>query len=797
MRVRFRAPSGLLALALCGACRDGQPDDGFVARHRAIVAAERVVVCTGEDARAFLESRLPADYVLATSLDAEPDVPRVVFAGPGTPGIEALLAAVGVEPRENGFAFDGRFYLFGDPDEPSDAIALTVPDPDRPGRPLNLAYARTPLDAARIVGDVRPAARSGFRTWRKGAVERAGPLRADLGVDAARVRELAEARARSLAGSLRVQAAGFAWRLPDARDRPEWRAFLAEHALVRALQAARQRARALLTRLDEPAIRDDLVLCAWDDPASKAAATGNWNDAWSNPVDGGVHLVLPGPDAHPTTAAAWIGAAAAAWARSAARVELGPPALPWLADGFALDAAGRFADRALGAWQARLTATLIAGERDLGDAAALALAGERSPLLVRPLRAALFRLLLDERGPEHVRALWRGEVPFALDDELAGRFAVALEASARRHASALDAERERRDAVLAAAPGLGVHVEPERFGVDDPERGHGSPGVRASLEGARELGLGSITVSAYRYVEPGPPERFGDAGGPPAPVPDAALARTLAIARELGLRTALRSNALRGPSTTWSAWMPLAGVPAWTRALDGLERVVEHHALLAELAGCDLLCVAGALRNATDTALEREGREPEDAPVCALKLAAWRRIARIARAAFDGGLTYAAEDPGELYNVEFWDALDYVGLDLYAPRSDPNAPLARAGRAVVEHRFRVDLARLGEVGARVGRPVLVTDVGFASAARSFADPTWPSGPVDVDLQSEELTAFARAARELESEAGVPLAGAWLWRWSTDPDAGGNGDRGWLLARKPAEALVPDLARALR
>ena len=432
----------------------------------------------------------------------------------------------------------------------------------------------------------------------------------------------------------------------------------------------------------------------------------------------------------------------------------------------------------------------MAGGVDLGRAAALALEnGERSPHVTGPLRALLFRVVLEERGADFVRGLWQGTQSLALDEGLAARFEAGLLALVDEHRAQLESERQRRELALAAPMRMGVHVEPERFGDDDAVRGHGSPAVRASLTRAQSLGLDAITVSAYRYVDGGPPAYWGQAHGPSAPIPDAALWRTLEVARELGLRTSLRSHSLRGPSTTWNTWMPLAGLDAWTEEFEHLERVVEHHALLAELAGCELLCIAGGLRNATDADPERPGRREVDLPVCNLKLERWERIIAVARQAFDGGLTYAADDIPELLNVQFWDRLDYVGVDLYEPLGDPNDPDRRLGRQALERRFGVALDRLAIQGARVGKPVLVTEVGFPSASASRLDPTWIAGTAAPEEQAELVHALSRAARE---EREVPLAGLWLWRWSTDPSVGGNADRSWLLARKAAEAAIVEL-----
>jgi hypothetical protein len=187
--------------------------------------------------------------------------------------------------------------------------------------------------------------------------------------------------------------------------------------------------------------------------------------------------------------------------------------------------------------------------------------------------------------------------------------------------------------------------------------------------------------------------------------------------------------------------------------------------MLAELNGADILCVGVELVKAT------RGRED-----------AWRRIAGRLRGIYSGPLVYAANWGSEFERLGFWDAFDFLGVDVYyplTPEPEPDADALAAGaRRVVE--------RLRGVQQQYGKPLLVTEAGFASIPGAWREP-WKDardGPVDLEAQARSLEALLAA---LDGQPWV--AGAWLWKWPSGPGYGGARDRSHVLAGKPAEEVM--------
>jgi hypothetical protein len=159
----------------------------------------------------------------------------------------------------------------------------------------------------------------------------------------------------------------------------------------------------------------------------------------------------------------------------------------------------------------------------------------------------------------------------------------------------------------------------------------------------------------------------------------------------------------------------------------------------------------------------------------------WRDLIAAARAVYSGRLLYVAHNLDEAETVPFWDALDAVGVSLYPPlgADDDRAPRRAAMDAVAE---RLDL-----LAARTGKPVVVAEIGLRSARGAAAKP-WESAEertatADPELQAEVIADWLAALDRPAIHAIL------IWRWFTDPGAGGAADTDFTVQGKPAEAVL--------
>ena len=149
------------------------------------------------------------------------------------------------------------------------------------------------------------------------------------------------------------------------------------------------------------------------------------------------------------------------------------------------------------------------------------------------------------------------------------------------------------------------------------------------------------------------------------------------------------------------------------------------------------------------------------------------------RALFDGPITYAANfDAFEA--TPFWRQLDAVGVDAYFPLSrNPQATDAELRMGAAEA-----VGRMQRVARSVGKPVILTELGYPSTAAPWMEP-WrerrdlPAAPRDQER------AFAAILGALPESPSV--LGFMIWKYESDPNL--SDPTGYLPKGKPAESVI--------
>lgn len=241
---------------------------------------------------------------------------------------------------------------------------------------------------------------------------------------------------------------------------------------------------------------------------------------------------------------------------------------------------------------------------------------------------------------------------------------------------------------------------------------------------------------------------------------DASLAVIVHRAQALGLRTFLRPL-VDSYSGGWRADYAPNDPAEWFRTY---RRFIYHYADLARSLKMNMLAVGTELKSMTVPAYSPQ----------------WRSIIAGVRARFHGKLTYSGVWGDQ---VDWWDALDYYGINWYMPLAAASAPgdntlaardtrlsepdiVARWSSFTDEYGISYDyLQWLQDRFERWHKPILFTELGYPSKRESLLTPfSWftPTKTVDTTVQDRAYRAAFQALADKPWVAGVYV---WQWSWN--------------------------------
>lgn len=236
--------------------------------------------------------------------------------------------------------------------------------------------------------------------------------------------------------------------------------------------------------------------------------------------------------------------------------------------------------------------------------------------------------------------------------------------------------------------------------------------------------------------------RRGGGGGRVRASSDDRLIKLITLARDTGLEVVLvptigdfrglsRSDIRMRTEDDWREWFRQ------------YEQFVSDVADLARASGAAGLTIGMELRGTV-------GREEQ-----------WRAVAEAARSRFGGWLTYAA-NWDDYQRVQWWDAVDYVGVQAYFELGGPPEGTTGGERQrFFRDNWRPIRDRLEGVSRAFDRPVLFTEIGYPSRVGGAERPwDWrEEGEPDAGLQADAYTAA------FQTFWNQPwFAGMYWWKW---------------------------------
>ncbi len=289
-----------------------------------------------------------------------------------------------------------------------------------------------------------------------------------------------------------------------------------------------------------------------------------------------------------------------------------------------------------------------------------------------------------------------------------------------------------------------------------PGHAFGSADAGRAIAQAKRLGANSLAVVPFLW-QPAPESPLIARGGD---MPDEELRAAIRQIRAAGLRAVVKPHVW--VPKRWAGAVAPADEEGWRQWFEGYGQAVLHIARVAAKEKAAAFVIG--------TELKRTVQRPE-----------WLPLIANLRAVFPGPLIYVAHNIDGAEKVPFWGRLDAVGLSLYPPLGPDDDHAAH--RAVID----AVAARIDALAERTGKPVVVGEVGIRSAKGAAAMP-WQSAEereaqAAPRLQAEVLSDWLRALDR------PSVRGVLVWRWLSDPAAGGLQDTDFTVQGKPAAQVL--------
>lgn len=284
----------------------------------------------------------------------------------------------------------------------------------------------------------------------------------------------------------------------------------------------------------------------------------------------------------------------------------------------------------------------------------------------------------------------------------------------------------------------------------------------ASLEYLRALGVDAISLTPFGYSG-------SDTSSQISFVLDEMWDETLSSlfkaaddAHQKGMTVMMKPHLWLG-SGQWCGDInvPKDELAAWESAY---ARFITYHALIAELAGMESVCVGVELPHMT------------------VHTDLWRRIIGQVRVAFGGQLTFGGNWNEEYEKIQFWDDLDFIGVQQYFPLMD------REGMREEDVRVRARALRthFSDLANHWQRPVVFTEVGFPSTVGALMNPHLENFSMQA---SEEEQALGYRIL-VEAFADQPFfKGFFWWKFESDEASRRRSTKSFSFRAKQAEVIV--------
>lgn len=240
---------------------------------------------------------------------------------------------------------------------------------------------------------------------------------------------------------------------------------------------------------------------------------------------------------------------------------------------------------------------------------------------------------------------------------------------------------------------------------------------------------------------------------------DSALIKSIQGLHAQNIRVQLKPHLWM--SSGWRSNINFKNEEDWNSWFESYRKTMLHYAKMAQKADVELYCIGTELRSSVK-------HQPKK----------WRKLIHEIKSVYKGKLTYAANWDGEFNDVDFWDELDYIGIQGYFPLTKESNPNLES----IQNGWGKHIETLKSVSEKHQKRILFTEVGYRPDGNATKRP-WEWGSIFGSLAKKksnktQYLAFEALYSKLWKEKW--FAGTYIWQWN-------NSD--FEIKGKPAENSV--------
>ncbi|MBL4667677.1 MAG: hypothetical protein JKY30_00225 [Flavobacteriales bacterium] len=187
----------------------------------------------------------------------------------------------------------------------------------------------------------------------------------------------------------------------------------------------------------------------------------------------------------------------------------------------------------------------------------------------------------------------------------------------------------------------------------------------------------------------------------------------------------------------------------WGKWFIEYKKQMLYYAILAEETNIELLCIGTELRSSIENL-------PEE----------WLLFIREIKKVYSGKLTYAANwnDPIFEMNTQFWQELDFIGIQGYFPLTTTINPQLEE----IIKGWEKPLKTLERITSKFNRPILFTEIGYRADSKATVKPwEWYSiwSPLTTKVSTEsQVLAYEAFFQSIWDKKW--FAGSFIWQWNS-------------------------------